>query len=200
MGAAGSFFCSLASLIAQTSILAGAREIPHMQKRSMMNSHIRPFSPDDMENVVQLSLLTWAPVFHSFEQVLGARIYALLFPDWKESQRATVEKMCREHEQTFVWVAETHGTITGFIVYTLNSQENGQENTGEVELLAVHPDYQNRGIGTELNHFALEKMRASGIKLAIVATGGDPGHAPARRSYEKAGYTALPGVRYYQAL
>ncbi len=165
-----------------------------------MNSHIRPFSPDDMENVVQLSLLAWAPVFHSFEQVLGARIYALLFPDWKESQRATVEKICREDEQTLVWVAEIHGTITGFIVYTLNSQENGQENTGEVELLAVHPDYQNRGIGTELNHFALEKMRASGIKLAIVATGGDPGHAPARRTYEKAGYTALPGVRYYQAL
>jgi hypothetical protein len=48
--------------------------------------------------------------------------------------------------------------------------------------------------------FVLEKMKASGIQLAIVATGGDPGHAPARRTYEKAGYTALPGVRYYQAL
>jgi hypothetical protein len=29
---------------------------------------------------------------------------------------------------------------------------------------------------------------------------GASGHAPARRSYEKAGYTALPIVRYYQDL
>jgi ribosomal protein S18 acetylase RimI-like enzyme len=171
-----------------------------MQKRSMMNLPIRPFSPDDLEDVVQLSLLAWAPVFHSFEQVLGTKIYSLLFPDWKQAQRATVEKICSGHEKTLVWVAEAHGTITGFIAYTLDSQENDQEDTGEVELLAVHPEYQNQGIGTELNHFALEKMKESGIKLAIVATGGDPGHAPARRTYEKAGYTALPGVRYYQAL
>ncbi|MBV9258774.1 MAG: GNAT family N-acetyltransferase [Ktedonobacteraceae bacterium] len=166
----------------------------------MMNLHIRPFSPDDMEEVVQLSLLAWAPVFHSFEQVLGTRIYSHLFPDWKKTQRAVVEKICREHEKTLVWVAEAHGKITGFIAYTLDSQENDQENTGEVELLAVHPEFQNHGIGTELNRFVLEKMKENGIKLAIVGTGGDPGHAPARRTYEKAGYTALPIVRYYQDL
>lgn len=28
----------------------------------------------------------------------------------------------------------------------------------------------------------------------------DPGHAPARRAYEKAGFMALPLVRYYRAL
>lgn len=38
------------------------------------------------------------------------------------------------------------------------------------------------------------------MKLAIVGTGGDPGHAPARRSYEKAGYIGLPIVRYYKDL
>ena len=165
-----------------------------------MNLHIRPFSPDDMEEVVQLSLGAWTPVYHSFEQVLGPTIYSLLFPDGKKTQRAIVEKICREHEKTLVWVAEAHAMMTGFIAYTLNSQENGQDDTGEVELLAVHPDYQNHGIGTELNQFALEKMKESGMKLALVATGGDPGHAPARRTYEKAGYTALPGVRYYQDL
>ena len=48
------------------------------------------------------------------------------------------------------------------------------------------PSHAKRGV----NHFALEKMKESGMKLAIVATGGDPGHAPARRTYEKAGYTS----------
>lgn len=165
-----------------------------------MDMQIRPLSHEDMEDIIQLSLLAWAPVFHSFEQVLGPRIFPLLFPDWQKSQQDIVEKYCLEKKETQTWVAEVQGKVTGFIVYTLNSQENNQQNTGEVDLLAVHPDYQNQGIGTALNNFALAKMKESGIKLAVVATGGDPGHAPARRTYEKAGYTALPGIRYYQAL
>jgi ribosomal protein S18 acetylase RimI-like enzyme len=64
----------------------------------------------------------------------------------------------------------------------------------------VHPDYQNRGIGTSLNTFALARMKASGMVLADLHTGGDPGHAPARKAYEKAGYTALPLVHYYKDL
>ena len=51
-----------------------------------------------------------------------------------------------------------------------------------------------------MNHVALRLMRNAGMTLATVATGGDPAHAPARRSYEKAGFVALPLVRYYKAL
>jgi GNAT superfamily N-acetyltransferase len=69
-----------------------------------------------------------------------------------------------------------------------------------VQLLAVHPAHQNLGIATLLNNVALQEMKARGMKLAVVGTGGDPGHAPARAAYEKIGYTALPLVRYYKAL
>lgn len=165
-----------------------------------MNLQIRSLSHDDIEDVVHLSLLAWEPVFRSFEQVLGTKIYTLNYPDWRKTQRQVVEKYCKEGGKTFVWVAELQERVVGFIAYTLHSQENGQDNTGEVDLLAVHPDYQNRGIGTALNNIALEKMKERGMKLAVVATGGDPGHAPARRSYQKAGYTALPLVRYYKHL
>jgi hypothetical protein len=42
-------------------------------------------------------------------------------------------------------------------------------------------------------------MRAAGMRIAIVGTGGDPGYAPARHPYEKAATPAfrarvLPGV------
>jgi ribosomal protein S18 acetylase RimI-like enzyme len=86
--------------------------------------------------------------------------------------------------------------VVGFIAYKLDLQDQ----VGEVDLLAVHPEYQNRGIADQLNRFVLERMKASGMTIAVVGTGGDPGHAPARRSYEKAGYTGLPLVRYYKAL
>jgi ribosomal protein S18 acetylase RimI-like enzyme len=127
---------------------------------------------------------------------LGANIYALLYPDWRKRQQEAVERVCAECEKISLWVAEVDGVITGFIALEANSEDH----TGEVDLLALHPDYQNRRIGTELNVFALEKMRESGVRLAVVATGGDPGHAPARRSYEKAGYRPLPLVRYYKDL
>ena len=43
-------------------------------------------------------------------------------------------------------------------------------------------------------------MRAQGMDIAAVGTGGDPGHGPARALYEALGYTALPGVRYLRLL
>ena len=161
-----------------------------------MNLHIRPVRNTDVEDLVRLSLLAWAPVFSSFEQVLGHDIYTLIWPDWRTSQRDGIETVCKEGGKTTVWVAEVDGRVVGFLAYQLNAQDK----TGEVQLLAVHPEYQNLGIGTELNIFALKEMKESGMKMARVETGGDPSHAPARRSYEKAGYTGLPLVRYYKDL
>jgi hypothetical protein len=34
----------------------------------------------------------------------------------------------------------------------------------------------------------------------MIDTGGDPGHAPVRRLYERTGYTALPVARYFLAV
>jgi RimJ/RimL family protein N-acetyltransferase len=38
------------------------------------------------------------------------------------------------------------------------------------------------------------------MRVAMVETGLDPGHAPARRVYQKAGYTLLPVARYFKPL
>lgn len=156
---------------------------------------IRPIREADIEAVAQLSLRAWAPVFHSFEQILGAEIYFKIYPDWRTQQRAAVEAICKAEDATTL-VAEVEGSVAGFISYKLKREAK----TGEVEYLAVDPDYQNRGIGTALNTFVLDAMKMEGIELVEVGTGGDPGHAPARKSYEKAGYIALPIVRYYKHL
>ena len=161
-----------------------------------MTPRIRPFTDADNEAVVQLSLLAWEPVFASFRQMFGPAVYATLYPDWQRQQREVVEKFCQTGENTAAWVAEEEGAIAGFIVYTINDAEK----MGVVELLAVHPEHQQRGVATGLNAFALDRMRASGMTMASLQTGGDPGHAPARQAYEKAGYRAFPTVWYYQPL
>jgi hypothetical protein len=38
------------------------------------------------------------------------------------------------------------------------------------------------------------------MTVVLVSTGGDIGHAPARRTYEKAGFTPMPAVHYFKAL
>ena len=161
-----------------------------------MNFNIRLFRDEDLDAIVELSLLAWEPVFHSFEQVLGRNIYKLIWPNWREQQAEGVASVCKDREKFTVLVADVDGVVAGFIAYELKLEEK----KGEVYLLAVHPDYQNRGVGTALNNAALDKMRESGIASVSVETGGDRGNAPARRSYEKAGYTGLPIVRYFQDL
>jgi hypothetical protein len=47
---------------------------------------------------------------------------------------------------------------------------------------------------------SVEHLRARGMDIAVVETGGDAGHAPARALYESLGYTALPVVRYLEPL
>ncbi len=157
---------------------------------------IRLFSTNDLSAIIQLSLLAWEPIFASWEQILGPSLYPIaIYPDWRTGQKEVVEKICLDPKMV-TWVAEVDGAVVGFLTYELN--ENTQ--VGEVQLLAVHPQNQNHGIGTELNLFALEKFKENGMKLSVVGTGGDEGHAPARKSYEKAGYTGLPLVRYYKDL
>lgn len=165
-----------------------------------MDHRIRPMRDDggDLEALVRLSLRAWEPVFASFAQVLGPRVFALLYPDWRAGQQTVVETICAPPAGTTVLVAEAGGVVAGFVAYGLHSPD--AEQTGEIELLAVDPAHQNRGIGTALNARALAEMAAAGMRLAVAATGGDPGHAPARRSYEKAGYVGLPLVRYYKDL
>ncbi len=49
--------------------------------------------------------------------------------------------------------------------------------------------------GGEPIGFVAATLRQSGMLVAVIETGGDLGHTPARRIYEEAGYTALPAVR-----
>lgn len=161
-----------------------------------MHLLLRRATNDDLAGIVDLALLAWAPVFASLRQTFSPGVYGLLYPDWEKQQREVVERICTASERATVWVAEVGGVVAGFVAYTLDQGER----VGTVELLAVHPGYQQRGVATALNRLALDQMKTNGMKLAGLSTGGDPGHAPARQAYERAGYLPFPNVWYYQEL
>lgn len=158
-----------------------------------MPLQIRPLEAEDKQAVVELSLRAWAPVFRSIEQALGTDIFSRLHPDWRVSQQGAVEAAC---EKMHVWVATDAGVTKGFVAVDLRSESS----VGEIYMLAVDPDCQGRGIGTALTSFALDWIRDAGMTVAVVETGDDPGHAPARRTYEKADFRLVPVARYFKAL
>ncbi|NJP65204.1 GNAT family N-acetyltransferase [Streptomyces spiramenti] len=160
-----------------------------------MQVRVRPFRAADLSAVVDLSLRAWVPVYESFATVLGPEVFHRQYPDWRASQRGEVEAACTDGRAR-VWVADTGSRIVGFVAVVLAQDGDA----GAIELLAVDPDHQGHSIGTALTEFATDWMREAGVSLVSIWTGGDPGHAPARRTYEKAGYTALPLTRYYKAL
>jgi len=157
---------------------------------------IRPFAEGDLPAVVDLSLRAWAPVFSSLRHVLGDAIFLRLHPDWAAGQAEAVRASCSSSDLA-VYVATADNQPVGFVAVALNAYH---ERMGAIEIIAVDPDHQRRGIGRALTQHALDVMTVAGMDIAVVETGGDPGHAPARRTYEAAGFTLLPIARYFHLL
>jgi ribosomal protein S18 acetylase RimI-like enzyme len=157
---------------------------------------IREFRDDDLDAIVALSLRAWEPVHASLRQVLGDDIDLRLHPDWKVSQAEEVRSACTNEERD-VFVAVVDGKPVGFVAVGLNAFHQGM---GVIDIIGVDPEYQRRGIGSELTAFAAEHMRRRGMDIAVVETGGDPGHQPARATYEASGFTLLPIARYFRLL
>jgi GNAT superfamily N-acetyltransferase len=158
---------------------------------------LRPYEESDSEAIVEFSLRAWRPVFESVRTILGDAIFARLHqPDWKTLQAEAVRSSCTSDEHD-VFVAVVDGRPVGFATVALNAFH---ERMGVVDMVAVDPAYQQRGIATQLMNRCGEHMRANGMDIAAVGTGGDSGHAPARALYEALGYAPLPGVRYLKLL
>lgn len=161
-----------------------------------MEPIIREYRADDLEAVVHLSLDAWAPVFSSIREVMGPELFDRMHgDDWRQYQRRSVESVLTD-DAMHVWVTEVDGAVAGFVAVVIHADRR----MGEIVMLAVVPEHQTQGVGTELTTMATNWIRDAGMPIAMVETGGDPGHAPARRTYEKAGYTFTPVARYFKAL
>jgi GNAT superfamily N-acetyltransferase len=127
---------------------------------------------------------------------MNADVYRAFYPDnWRVSQQKAVEDVCVA-EDTNVWVAIDAGSAVGFVAVKLHSEDS----MGKIYMVAVDPDFQGRGIGSALIKFALDWMKDAGMSIAMVETGGDPGHSAARHTYEKVGFDLWPVARYFKKL
>jgi len=157
-------------------------------------ANIRSYDASDCEALIHLALRVWEPVFDSIRKAMDPEVYRVFYPNgWVVGQTEAVRASLAEHH---VWVAERDGDAIGFVSVVLHVEDS----MGEIHMVAVDPDHQRDGVGTALSEFALDWIRKAGMAVAMVETGGDPGHAAARRTYEKAGFRMLPIARYFKKL
>lgn len=159
--------------------------------------HIRPFQPDDLPRLIDLTIETFGPFYEdSFRPAVGELVFSHQHGSWRDDYRAQVPALHDPNNGKLVAVADIGGTVVGYVAW--NVDESGKH--GEIFILTVSADNRRHHTGTYLCEHALANMKAGGVEVVALGTGGDPFHAPARSLYESLGFTPFPGVYYFKAI
>ena len=161
-----------------------------------MQFAIGAYDPALREQIIALSLRAWSPVFEGMKKAVPSFVYRSFYPNgWKHRQRTDVARFL-DDEGERVRVAIADGRVLGWVGIRCHDEDR----LGEIYMLAVEPGDQRNGIARILIKHAEDTLRGEGMKLVMVETGGDPGHAPARACYENAAYETWPVARYFRRL
>jgi len=156
---------------------------------------IRNYQLEDKKAILELTLRAWKPVFEGLQSSMDPEIYEIFVPDWVAQQTQSVNLIC-DSADIEVIVAEKDNTILGFS----SIKSHPEDFLGEIYMIGVDPNYQKAGIGSALIKSSEKIIRRNGFSLVMVETGGDPGHAPARRAYETMGFEMWPVARYLKRI
>ena len=156
--------------------------------------NFRPARPADMDTIIEIAMLAWEPIYAFRRERLGADFFERAFPAWREAKARELRSLAAEHPEN-IWVTEEDGRILAFTSFHIDEKRG----IGTLGNNAVRPEAQGRGIGSRQHKAVLELFREKGLVYAVVLTGLDPAHAPARASYEKMGFRPMmETVKYYR--
>ena len=160
------------------------------------NIVFREGRPEDADAAAEIAVIAWEGIWEFYRRAMGDAMFDAVHAGCRESKAAQVHRAFTvEDPQTLV--AEMDGRVAGFVTFHADPQRG----VGEIGNNAVHPDFRGRGIAGRLYQQVIERFRAMGLRFAKVTTGLDEAHAPARRAYEKAGFTVeIPSITYFRAL
>jgi GNAT superfamily N-acetyltransferase len=157
---------------------------------------IVPYEPGHHEAILALSIRAWARVFPQMQANVSGYVYRAFYPNgWEARQRADIAAILAA-DDVGKWVAMAGDVPVGWV----GTRTHLEDRMGEIHILAVDPDWQCKGIATRLMDSAMDAMRARGLDIVMVETGGDPGHEASRATYEYAGFERWPVARYFKPL
>jgi len=157
---------------------------------------LRPYTPADLPAIVDIADRAWRPIHQAYRETYGEELFALLFPnpDTRAGENVRRDVEARP-DQTLV--VEHEGRVVAFCNYWAEEEQR----TGVIGYNAVDPRAGLKGVGQRMYAWVLDEFRRHGLSYARVFTRLDPGHAPARRAYERAGFDISHGsMTYYMKL
>ena len=92
------------------------------------------------------------------------------------------------------YVTEVDERIAGFLIFGPTPATVG---TYDMYWIAVHPDFQGRGVAQELDEFIVQYVRELGGYLIIAETSGQPSYERTRAFYIKQSYEKLAQIPDY---
>jgi ribosomal protein S18 acetylase RimI-like enzyme len=160
--------------------------------------NIRPVDPRDLMRLVELTIETFGPFYEDhFRPSVGEVIFAHQHGNWAQDYRDLVPTLHDPATGRYVAVAEADdGSIAGYVGYVVDPARRH----GDIDILAVESQRRRHQTGTALCEHAFADMRARGVEVVGIGTGGDPFHAPARALYESLGCSPVPQMGYLKAL
>lgn len=161
-----------------------------------MTIEIRPFDERYTEELLDLSLQAWAPVFEAMAKTNDKFVLDAFYPNgWEARQIADIKALLKD-ATCDVWTAHANDSLVGFV----GLRAHPEDKMGEIHIVAVAPEDQRSGAATALMSFATDEFRRAGLKMVMVETGGDPGHEASRAAYESFGFRRWPVARYFKSL
>ncbi len=157
---------------------------------------IRAFRQEDFEIVCDIAKRAYTGIFDGFEEQIGKDVLDIWMPDARNSRTVLIKNMSENHPE-WIHVCERNGRVVGFIMFNLDYERK----LASINSNASDPLAGEKGVGHEMYTFALDFFRKEGMKMAMVHTGFDDAHAPARKAYERMGFDrTIPEVLYFKML
>lgn len=147
-----------------------------------MNISIRNEQPSDIPNIFELTQAAFKDIEYS-----------------SHTEQFIVNAL-RDSQQLIVsLIAEYEGQIVGHIAFSPVSISDGTTNWYGLGPVSVQPEFQNQGIGSQLIHAGLDKLKT--LKAAGCVLLGDPEYY-ARFGFKAKSELVLQGVpaEYFQTL
>lgn len=165
--------------------------------------NIIPYEPPMRQAALDLALRAWSSVFPQLKAAVPGFVYGAFYPEeWQKRQLSDLGQILdnEPHTVDVAMLQGQNGSETPQLAGWVCTRIHPEDSMGEVYILAVDPQFQRRGIGHALMNHSHDRAQAAGMTMMMVETGDDPGHAPARHTYEAAGYQRWPVARYFKNL
>lgn len=101
-----------------------------------------------------------------------------------------LEEAKKEIAESVAYIVHVNGGVVGLVSYKLRSAEQAY-----LAEIAIHPEYQGRGIGGVVLERILSELKEKGVVRVELATHPDN---PARRLYERHGFVVHDQVENYE--